>query len=392
MKRSRLGRRSGLPREAENLLWLAAGLAESGSRAEDNFWDARLADAVDGLLHSGSEDALTATLDHLYTSNPAAHDALADAVEACAEGSSPAALQGNGHQALLITAPVLAWSRFNIPASTLPASVLANLRVHLSAHVLAGKVKLAFANVLFSPDQLPQGYCETARFAAELVGAAERNRDLTIDAETLPDTARFLSDVRYLVAAVIAEPGAPIFRWQEKDGSREQSALQWRTQGGACLAPLLAGCALELVLPDAYFAACRQADRMSRSYSIRASVAFLSTTLDVGPDGLRAVVAPFFDRQLEEYRIGFTTLGSSEVVHGVVWPLLGVEDDNPDVPQQIEQTLKECGVVEVLQLDQRFPMEYCDDCGSPMYPSPDGEAVHAELPEESAELVPKHLH
>lgn len=393
MKRSRLGRRSGLPREAENLLWLATGLAESGSRAEDIFWDSRLAEAVSSLLHTGDEEALNAALDHLYTSNPASHDALADAVESQAEGAFVGGIAGTTkQQALLITAPVLAWSRFNIPANTLPATTLANLRVHLSAHVLASNVKLAFANLLFSPDQLPQGYCETARFATELAAAAEKNRDLTIDAETLPETARFLSDVRYLVAAVVAEPNAPIFRWQEKDGSREQSALQWRTQAGACLTPLLAGCATELVLPDAYFAACRQADRLSRAYSIRASVAFLSTTLNVTPDELRGVIAPFFDRQLEEYRIGFTAADSGDVVHGVVWPLLGVEDDNPDVPQQIEQTLRECGVTTILQLDQRFPMEYCDDCGSPMYPSPEGEAVHAELPEESAEQVPKHLH
>jgi hypothetical protein len=286
----------------------------------------------------------------------------------------------------------MAWSRFSIPANVLPASALANLRVHLSAHVLASKVKLAFANVLFSPDQLPQGYCETARFATELITSAEKNRDMLIDAETLPETARFLSDVRYLVAAVVVEPGAAIFRWQERDATREQSTLQWRTQAGACLTPLLAGCATELVLPDAYFAACRQADRLSRGYSIRASVAFLSTTLDVPPDGLRAVIAPFYDRQLEEYRIGFTATGSDDVVHGVVWPLLGVEDDNPDVPQQIEQALRECGVTTIIQLEQRFPTEYCDDCGSPMYPAPDGELVHAELPEESAEQVPKHLH
>ncbi|MEC5387928.1 DUF2863 family protein [Uliginosibacterium sp. H3] len=389
MKRSRLGRRSGLPREAENLLWLATGLAESGSRAEDAFWDANLTESVDGMLQAGDEDALTAALDHLYASNPAAHDALADAVESRAES-------GGKEHALLITAPVLAWSRFSIPASILPASTLANLRVHLSAHVLAGKAKLAFANMLFSPDQLPQGYCETARLATELVAHAEKNRDLLIDVESLPETARFLSDVRYVVAAVVVEPGAPIFRWQERDaardGGREQAAQQWRTQGGACLTPLLPGCATEPVLPDAYFAACRQADRLSRGYSIRASVAFLSTTLDVAPDGLRAVIAPFFDRQLEEYRIGFTVKDSDTVVHGVVWPLLGVEDDNPDVPQQIEQALRECGVTAILQLEQRFPMEYCDDCGSPMYPAPDGEAVHAELPEESAEQVPKHLH
>ena len=139
-------------------------------------------------------------------------------------------------------------------------------------------------------------------------------------------------------------------------------------------------------------AASRQADRASRPYSIRASVAFLSSTLNVAPTGIRAVIAPFHERQLEEYRIGFTTLNSNKVVHGVVWPLLGIEDDSPEVTQQIEQALRECGVTSILQLDQRFPLEYCDDCGVPLYPSPEGEAVHAELPEDSAEQMPRHLH
>ena len=59
MKRNRLGRRGGLPRDAEQLLWLANGLADSSSRAEDHFWDQRLADAVDGLLRAEDEEALT---------------------------------------------------------------------------------------------------------------------------------------------------------------------------------------------------------------------------------------------------------------------------------------------------------------------------------------------
>ena len=39
MKRTRQKRRGGLGREAEQLIWLATGLAESGSRAEDRYWD-----------------------------------------------------------------------------------------------------------------------------------------------------------------------------------------------------------------------------------------------------------------------------------------------------------------------------------------------------------------
>ena len=78
MKRNRLGRRGGLPRDAEQLLWLASGLAESSSRAEDHFWDQRLAAAVDGLLRAEDEDTLNTALDHLSSTNAAAYDATVD--------------------------------------------------------------------------------------------------------------------------------------------------------------------------------------------------------------------------------------------------------------------------------------------------------------------------
>lgn len=388
MKRSRFGRRNGLPRDTEELLWLAAGLADSGSRAEDAYWEQKLSAEIDEFLRSGSEDTLNTTLDHLFTTNIPSYEALADAVETCAELVRDDA----DHDVLLIAAPILAWSRFTIPAATIPANILNNLRVHLHAHVLAENVQLALADVLFSPDQLPQGYCDTAAFAAQLAKSVRTGGTLRVATDALPETARFLSDVRYLLGVIRAPKGAPLFRWQEPGGKRELASAQWQTQGGACLAPMLAGCATELVLPDAFFSACRQSDRASRPYSVRASAAFLSTTLELAPSKLRAIVAPFYDRQIEEYRIGFTAKDSSTVVHGVVWPLLGPEDDASDVPAQIETALKESGIVEIVHLDTRCPLEYCDDCGVPLYPSPDGDPVHPELPEDKAEQVPKHLH
>lgn len=389
MKRSRFGRRSGLTRDAEQLVWLAVGLADSGSRAEDRFWESRLMALIEKLLSHDAEDDLNAALDHLYTTNAGAYDELADLIEASAEAGS---CNEADTEVLLVAAPILAWSRFSIAATTIPAALLANLRVHLQAHVLAEGVRFSMADFLFSPDQLPQGYCETRHFATAFGEAAIASQDLKILTENMPETAKFLSDVRYVLAAVTVPRGAPLFRWQEKDGNREQALLQWRTQGGAILSTLMPGCAFEVVLPDAYFAASRQADRASRPYSVRASVAFLTTTLEIPPQSLRAIVAPFYDKQIEEYRVSFTRDDSDDVVHGVVWPLLGAEDETSDVPQQIETALRECGVTQIVQLDARFPVEYCDDCGSPLYPSPDGEAVHAELPEEQAEAVPRHLH
>ena len=389
MTRTRPKRRGSLGRDTEHLIWLAGGLAESGSLAEDRYWERQLVEAIDRLLAEHDEEALNAALDQLYAKDARGYEELADFIESRTETAD--ALDDK-HDVLLIGAPILAWSRFRIPSNTIPSAVLANLRVHLQAHILSSDAKLALADYLFSPDQLPRGYCATGEFAEAIGRAALSAKDLRIETEGMPDTTHFLSDTRYLLAAIAVPKGKPFFSWQEPGGSRDDALDRWRSQGGASLAPLLPGCATEVVLPEAYFAASRQADRESRPYAIRASVAFLGAELETPATNLRAVIAPFHDRELEEYRIGFARRDDDKVVHGVVWPLLGAEDENSEIPAQIEAVLRDCGVGDIVFLDHRFPLEYCDDCGAPMYPSADGEVVHAEMPEEHGDSAPRHLH
>ncbi|HEX8961400.1 MAG TPA: DUF2863 family protein [Rhodocyclaceae bacterium] len=394
MKRPRFSRRSKQTPDTEQLIRLAMNLSQSSSRIEDDFWEARLASLVERLLADGDETALTGALDHLYGVGGRAYDELADMVESCCESRHIDAAEGAvKHQdVVLLAVPVLAWSRYTIPSGPVAADALAALRVQLQAHVLAKDARLGLANYLFSPDQLPQSYSETAALADKLAKAALHGRDIKMDAATMPETVNFLSDTRYLIGAVAAARGTPLFRWQEEDGTRAEAIKQWRLQGGDALRPLLPACAVELLLPQPYHAAALEADRASRPYSLRAAVAFLQTTLNVAAADLRAIVAPFYDRQLEEYRVGFTLGGSSDVVHGVVWPLLEAEDESADAPAQIELVLREAGMRDIVMLDDRFPLEYCDDCGAPLYPNPEGEPVHAELPEEQAESAPRHLH
>jgi len=375
------------------LIRMATQLSLSGSRLEDAFWERRLAVLVDRLLDGNDEAALNAALDHLYGAGGRAYDELADMVEYCAEAHHhPMSGAATGQDVLLFAAPVLAWSRYAIPAGSITAEVLANLRVQLQAHVFAADVRFGLADFLFSPDQLPQSYCETAALTGRLCKAALHGRDLRLDASSLAETMSFLSDTRYLIGVVCAPAGVPLFRWQEEDGSRSESLKQWRIQGGEALRPLLPACAMEPLLPQSFHAAVREADRASRPYSLRSAVAFLQTALNVPASNLRAVVAPYYDRQLEEFRIGFTLGDAGEVVHGVVWPLLDDEDEAAESPGQIEAVLREAGLREVMILDHRFPLEYCDDCGAPLYPNPEGEPVHAELPEQEAEAMPRHLH
>jgi hypothetical protein len=390
MKRNRFSRRAKQNPATDELIRLAGSLAQSSSRVEDEFWQDRLAAAINRLIADGDDVTLNGALDHLYGAGGRAYDELADLVESCSE--TRRVDTGPGQDAILFAVPVLAWSRFVIPSGTIAADQLSTLRVQLQAHVFAADARIGLADYLWSPDQLPQSYVETAQLAERLTKAALHGKDVRIDTASMPETANFLSDIRYLIGVVAAPRGTAMFRWQEDDGSRAETLKQWRAQGGEALRRALPACAIEPLLPQPYHAAARDADRASRPYSVRAAVAFLQTTLNVAAADLRAVVGPSYDRQLEEYRIGFTLADANDVIHGVVWPLLEAEDETADTPAQIETVLKEAGIREVVALDHRFPLEYCDDCGAPLYPNPDGEPSHAELPEEQAEAAPRHLH
>lgn len=394
MKRTRFSRRGGLTRDAEQLIVAANGLVASGSRLEDAYWENQLSEQISRMLRAANEDGLNAALDTLYRDNSRSYDALADMVESCAESLEVVAKSEAGEQkwdVLMFAAPALAWSRFSIPSGPISGTALAAIRVHLAAHVFASDARLSLTNLLWSPDQLPRDFVETHQLVQRLASNALKESDLIIDPRELPETNPFLSDMRYLIGAVAVPHAAPLFRWQEPDGSRENASAAWQSQGLAAIQSLFAGCALEVLLPDAFHAACRQADRRARPYSIDASVAFLSSQLEVPVEHLRAVIGAFWDKRLEEYRVGFMLKGKTDVVHGVVWPLLDAEDENSDIGQQIEAVLKASGVTDVQLLDQRFPLEYCDDCGAPLYPDPDGVPAHAELPE-AEQPQPRHLH
>ena len=391
MKRTRFSSRNRISADATELARLAAGIAESGGKLEDAFWESRLAEVVDSLLQNGAEDDLNAALDRLFDTNPVAHDELADMVEARAE-STRIAVAGQEFDVLLVNAPVLAWSRYSIPAGSIPKSTLAALAVQLGAHVFAADARVALVDYLFSPDQLPRSFVDTRNLTRELGEAALAGQHLKLDTDNLEETNRFLSDVRYLVGAVVVPKGAPIFRWNEKDGSRDGALKEWIKQGAPNLEPLLTGCAWQPLLADAYHAACRNADKASRPYSLRASVAFLQATQGVTAEQLRAVIGPFHDRRLEEYRIGFGPRDREATWHGVVWPLLGSEDENTDAVGEIEGVLRECGMKEITFLDHPFPFEFCDDCGMPLYPNAESEVVHPELPEQGHDAPSQTLH
>jgi hypothetical protein len=192
----------------------------------------------------------------------------------------------------------------------------------------------------------------------------------------MPETNRFLSDTRYLVGAIAVPPWAAALPLERKDKSTRETAP---SRNGSSRAPhasnriahrLRLSAAARRRLP------CRLPGRRQRVAPVLAECLGgfpADHTRASPPTSLRAVIGAFHDKRLEEYRIGFGPRDGDAIYHGVVWPLLGIEDETTDVIGEIEAVLRKCGIKDIVVLDQQFPYEFCDDCGAPLYPNNEGE-------------------
>jgi hypothetical protein len=398
-----------LSAESQRLASISQAIVQAASRVEERTWERQLDTQLQKLLKTNHQESVDVALNALFKDDLAAYDVLMDGVEAVSESATMVEQTDGGDvtwQALLVAAPILAWTRFSIASGTIPTDLLSTLSAHFSAHLLAEGARMAMAPSLYSIDQLPRTHAETYTMTHKLAQAAHKGSSIK-PATRPPETAPFLADTRYLLVAIVAPQGAPLFRWQEPQhqinfaAERNNALEQWRAQATPNVARLLPGCGIELLLPEAYYVACREADKLIRPISIRAAVHYLTNTLDVEASDLRAVIAGFgeetADAQIDEYRVGFTLRQSSEVVYGIVWPLYGQEDEHgtpmegplgiepaPLTPiNEIIAHLNEAGVSHVKRINERYVVEYCDDCGAPLFADPTGELVHAEMPEDT---------
>src|SRR5512147_732629 len=171
MPRTRAKSPPRLTRDAERLIALALGLNASGSLTEDRFWEGQMSAVVAKLLENGNDAPIDGALDHLYQTNLGGYDTLIELVEN--ESESAVVMQADrAWQALLIAAPIVAWSKYAIPSGTIARDDADALRVQLQAHVLADGAKVALVPYLYSIDQLPRHFSELRKLAARLGDAA----------------------------------------------------------------------------------------------------------------------------------------------------------------------------------------------------------------------------
>ncbi len=392
--------------DSQRLVFLSTEMDRAASRHESLFWEKLLEEKILKLLDAEKQHKLDAAVEYLYLTNLDAYNILLERIEALSE-SCVVRHEGVDYDVLLVVAPVMAWTRFVIPSGVLSSELHAGLAVSLSETVFADNVRFMLVPELYAIDQLPQSHVEIFSLMKELADSAlGKSSDVSFKRQ---ETTHFLADVRYLVISALVPVSQPLFRWQvvPKQGEyaeRRSECLQnWKKRALPLLPNMMHGCVLDLVLPDAFFDACRKADQQIRPASIHAAANYLTHAMDVSAADLRAVIGSFVERpeqeSITEYRIGFYLRDNPQVLYGVVWPVYGAEEMQQTLRQvlpddmfvekrekqsplaQILALLEECGIKCEKRHQERFPMEFCDECGVPLFADINGELVHAELPE-----------
>lgn len=402
MPRNRISTSSRTSRDTERLIRLASALNNSTSRTEDRYWEEQLASILLRILRTGNDAVLEAAFERLVHAEPAAYEVLLQLCESLSE-STVVEHEGNRYDVLLLALPFAVWTRYSIPQGEIRPQVADTLREQLHRHILASNVQLTLLPHLLSVDTMPRSFSATYEWTQRL-GNQTLGRRASLDLPPVDLSLNMLADTRFVAAAVTVPEGGSIFAWQEHPDdpnyTRVACQTRWAEQLQPTMTEMLPGCGIEILLPDAWYAAIRSADRRVRALSIGAAVGWLETAANLPPDSLRAVIAGCGEHQVEEYRVGITRRNSNDVIYGCVWPLFGPDDVPPpadtfdapfDVQDEIAALFKEQGVTDIRHIPGLLPPEFCEDCGSPYFPDPTGEMVHVELPEE-AEQAPTHFH
>ncbi len=447
MKRVRKNPSARISKDAEQLLQIASDAFDSGCRVEDRYWDQKLETLATELLNAGNDGAVETALDVSYEKAPEAHDLLAESVEAVSETYYFNVLD-QPHQALLVSVPMIAWSKYPMAAGHLKPADVAAIHQHLRDFIFAGDSRSVVNPFLYSIDHLPQSFSETRKLLQRMANAIVGEITITTK-ESKIETIDMPADTRMLLSVVVAPFGKPLFRWQESSASaqiagkavskaaskaalktpekapqkatpkaaakskaslssstlpktvadsniilnRSECLTLWAKHAKPDLAKLIPGASLELGLPDAFFRNCRECDRRVRPYMVSSAVEHLETALSTTASQLHAIIAGVGEAQVDEYRVAFALKNSGEVVNGMIWPLVAEEDDdaNPGPREQIEAILKASNVGKITKLPGVLPPEFCEDCGAPLFYDADAEAVHPHMPDDS-NLAPAHYH
>ena len=402
--------------DSKRLAALAMEMFYASSFTESEYARLRLQELASSLIKRDRQIVLSQAGEYLFNTDMEAYNCLLEVIESYCE--SAVVVEGHRrYQFLLVAVPLLVWTRYTIPSGELDASIYQALQAHFQRIMLAEGARLSLSPVLYAVDRMPMEPVEVYKASMQFIDSIKTGEPCILSSKQ--ETVPFMADGRYLLAGVMADEGAPVFSWQEDsdpiglEARKEKALLLWKQAAMPLMTQVLPGCHLDFLLPGGFFNTCRKTDQEIRPATVRAAVQYLEGALGIPAQALGAVIGGFGKDssgiQVEEYRISFYNPKDRKIVYGIVWPIYGVEEiDGLSMPVLLENhpaSTKTKGGAQLLAIFsllrqlgirfektpvERFIVEYCEDCGAPLFVDTQGELVHAEMPEDAKKDIRLH--
>ncbi len=357
-------------------------LTESSSRLEDTALEVRLDAMCREALDMGDDTELEAALSLLKDDQIPAYEQLLSMAEDCAQSHT------NGTEtSILMLIPILTWSRYKNFTGVVEDEILIELAESVRRHIAGPKARVAMGNVMFSSDNIPESLTAVRSWLKSIsAGGAVADIRSKITKPTVNDFA----DSRYLACTITAENPADLFRSpNETVMERARGQMLFCLDAHDLLEMPMIGSVFEVQPPSAFFTAWRQSESSMRIWSLKSLVDFAAGMGHTAGD-ITACVALFVPGAkaapdaMAEIRVGICPKDDPKrVVSGIAWPVLPEEFEQAEVLAADVLTHK--GVKNILVHPQSFPLEWCDQCGAPLYANVDGMVVHIDFSETDTE-------
>lgn len=366
--------------ELERLVML---LTECSTQLEDAAYERELQRLTREAIDDGDDTEIEAALAALKSAQPSAYDQLLTFAEESAQS-----IVTDAGASMLFIVPLLAWSRYRNFCGEIAASAASRVAQSFKRLMTSGKddVVVRIGNVLIAPEHIPETLTETRTVLARLIASHEDQEGDVVDLRDLIDkpAAADFADSRYLLVAVSAKTPADIFRpATESYIDRARAMMNFCLEAHASLEFAMIGTVFEVQPPGAFFAAWRETESAMRVWSLKSLVDFIGS-MGYEPQDVIASAGFFVPTNQEntdlvpELRIGISPRRNAErVVSGVAWPVSAEEMES--VRELATSVLHAKGLRNIVIHEQDFPLEWCEDCGSPLYANPQGMVVHIEF-------------
>ncbi len=364
----------------EELVRTALLLNESCCLMEDRALEVHLEMLCNLALCAGDDSDIEAALSVLKRDNSEAYDHLLSVAEECAQ----TVVDENGASVLLMI-PILAWSRYNNFYGRMDDDMLVEVADCVRDNFATPHARVTVSKTMLTTDHIPDSFRTVRGILDEM--RCGKHGDLydlqrLIGTRPPPDFA----DTRYIVCAVSAPAPSELFRSPlETIQQRARAMMDFCLEMHNILEFTMIGSVFEVEPPSAFFSCWRNTEASMRIWSCKALVDFVSA-MNYAPGEVTASLAIFVpgakadDEQMPELRIGLSARNDPEhVIAGLAWPL--VREDYDRYVNLARDILDYKGIAEIIEHEQSFPLEWCEDCGSPLYATPTGLVVHVELPE-----------